>query len=79
MEVPSCKLGAVVASDLSWPWAVMLVGCTLVTSLQLFPALLEPEPAQCWLWGFRRSPHPQLVGFCCEVTLSQSHRCCLRL
>lgn len=45
MEVPSCKLRAVVASDSSWPWAEALVrrmlagpGCHQVTSLQLFPA-----------------------------------------
>lgn len=53
MEVPSCKIRAIVASDSSWPWAETLVrptlqgpGCHQVTSLQLFPAL--PASLESW-------------------------------
>lgn len=54
MDLPSCKLRAVVASDSSWPWAETLVrrtlegpGCHEVTSLQLFPA----PPASPGSWS----------------------------
>jgi len=83
MEVPSCKLRAVVVSDLSWPWAdagQAYAGRTWVPpgeSVQIFPAPPASPRSRSLLtadcsWDSGRPPHPQLLCFCCGVGLTPS-------
>lgn len=85
MQVPSCKVRAVVTSDSYCPWAdTGQAGRTWVPPGDKSPALVLPASlGSCSLLplqlGFWKTSHPQLVCFHCKVSLNPPCHCCLQL